>query len=161
MRIGVVSDTHDNALNISRIVELFNEAAVERVVHTGDITRAETLHALAELHAPLFAVFGNNDVDRDGLTRVAAQHGIHLVDPPLVLTWHGRTIAVVHDPDDLTVELREQHDLLLYGHVHRHVHERDNGAVVFNPGECSGGLKGQNRVGIVDLESLEPELLFF
>jgi predicted phosphodiesterase len=43
MRIGVVSDTHNNLRNVTRIVELLNEAGVERVVHTGDITQAKTL----------------------------------------------------------------------------------------------------------------------
>ena len=43
MKIGVVSDTHNNLKNVGRIVELFNEAEVERVIHTGDITQAKTL----------------------------------------------------------------------------------------------------------------------
>ncbi len=41
-RIGVVSDTHNNLANVARIVELFNAAGVDRVVHTGDITQAKT-----------------------------------------------------------------------------------------------------------------------
>ena len=47
MRIGVMSDTHNHLANVARIVELLNAARVERVVHTGDITQAKTLHALA------------------------------------------------------------------------------------------------------------------
>ena len=43
MRIGVVSDTHNNLKNVRRIVELFNTAAVDRVIHTGDITQAKQL----------------------------------------------------------------------------------------------------------------------
>ena len=38
-RIGVVSDTHNNLANTARIVELFNTAGVDRVVHTGDISQ--------------------------------------------------------------------------------------------------------------------------
>ena len=41
MRIGVVSDTHNNLKNVRRIVELFNAAAVDRVIHTGDITQSQ------------------------------------------------------------------------------------------------------------------------
>ena len=37
MKIGVVSDTHNNLRNVGRIVELFNDYGVERVIHTGDI----------------------------------------------------------------------------------------------------------------------------
>jgi putative phosphoesterase len=64
MRIGVVSDTHNNLRNVRRIVELFNAARVERVIHTGDITQAKTLEIFAHLDAPLFGVYGNNDQDR-------------------------------------------------------------------------------------------------
>ena len=60
MRIGVVSDTHNHLANVARIVALFNAARVERVVHTGDITQAKTLRALAALDAPLVGVFGNS-----------------------------------------------------------------------------------------------------
>ncbi len=50
MRIGVVSDTHNHLANVGRIVELFNEAGVERVVHTGDITQAKTRSVLPGRH---------------------------------------------------------------------------------------------------------------
>ena len=53
MRIGVVSDTHNNLKNVRRIVELFNAADVQRVIHTGDISQAKTLDVLAGLSAPL------------------------------------------------------------------------------------------------------------
>ena len=49
MRIGVVSDTHNQLRNVERIVELFNAAGVSRVVHTGDITQAKTLKAISPL----------------------------------------------------------------------------------------------------------------
>ena len=67
MRIGVISDTHDNTRNVARIVEVLREARVERVIHTGDITRADTLRVLAAVEVPLFGVYGNNDVEREPL----------------------------------------------------------------------------------------------
>ncbi len=56
MRIGVVSDTHNQLSNTARIVDLFNAARVDRVVHTGDITQAKTLRVLAALDAPRVGV---------------------------------------------------------------------------------------------------------
>ena len=78
----MISDTHNHLPNVARIVELLNAAPVERVVHTGDITQAKTLHALAALDAPLFGVFGNNDVERelqyvDPARRVRSVDGLH------------------------------------------------------------------------------------
>ena len=65
MRIGIVSDTHNNLKNVRKIVELFNDHAVDRVIHTGDISQAKTLHVFADLNAPLFGVFCNNDQERE------------------------------------------------------------------------------------------------
>jgi putative phosphoesterase len=53
------------------------------------------------------------------------------------------------------------HDLVLHGHTHRHRLERRGGTLIFNPGECAGFLAGGNAVGLVDLVSLEAELLRF
>jgi putative phosphoesterase len=104
MRIGIVSDTHNHLRNVHRIVDLFTNAAVERVVHTGDITQAKTLEPFASLAAPFHAVYGNNDLERESLESAATRLGLRLSDPPLHLEWTGRRIVVVHDPRDLTDE---------------------------------------------------------
>ena len=161
MRIGVVSDTHDNLRNVARIVELFNAAGVERVVHTGDITSARTLHALAGLRAPLVGVYGNNDLERDALERAAARHGFRFVDPPLELRWAGRRLVVVHDVTEHDGAALHAGDVLLHGHDHWRRIERRNGTLVFNPGECAGHLVGHNAVGVLELGTLEPEILLF
>lgn len=160
MRIGVVSDTHNHLPNTRRIVELFNEARVERVIHTGDITQAKTLHALSGLEAPLYAVYGNND-EREALSVASLELGIHLVEPPLHLSWAGRQIVVVHDPLDLHPELLLGVDLAVHGHDHRHRHEHLDGTLHFNPGECAGHVPGLNQVGVIDLVRLETHVLRF
>ncbi len=161
MRIGVISDTHDNTRNVARIVEVLRAARVERVIHTGDITRADTLRVLAGLEVPLFGVYGNNDLERDQLRSAALDHGIHLVEPPLELSWAGRRITVVHDRQAHPSLALEGRDVLLHGHDHRYSLERVNGTLVFNPGECAGWLEGWNSVGVLDLIELAPERLRF
>ncbi len=160
MRIGVVSDTHNQLRNVRRIVELFNAARVDRVVHTGDITQARTLAVLAGLEAPLVGVFGNND-EREPLRAAARAAGIRLEEPPLSLAWHERRLLVLHDPHFLSEADVAAHDVVLHGHTHRAVHERRGGALVFNPGECAGLLAGHNSVGVLSLASLEVEWLRF
>lgn len=161
MRIGVVSDTHNHLGNVRRIVELFNAARVDRVVHTGDITQAKTLELLSGLHAPLVGVYGNNDQEREALSVSAARFGFSLAEPPLELHWAERRILVVHDPRDLAGALRDDHDVALHGHNHECVVERRGRCLVFNPGECAGHLPGHNRVGLLDLVGLSTELLRF
>lgn len=161
MRIGVVSDTHNNLKNVQRIVELFNEAGVERIIHTGDISQAKTLDVLAGLEAPMVGVFGNNDQERDSLDAACATHGFEFIDPPLFLDWAGRRIVVVHDPLELEPIAPLDQDLVLHGHTHRQRIERAAGQLIFNPGECAGHMKGLNAIGVVDLDTLEPTILNF
>jgi hypothetical protein len=159
VRIGVMSDTHNHLANVRAIVALLNAARVERVVHTGDITQAKTLDALAGLEAPLFGVFGNNDLERPALDAAIARHGFHWSESPLRLHWARRDILVVHDPREL--EALPPAVVALHGHTHRRVVERRGESLVFNPGECAGHLRGHNAVGIVDLVTLDVELLHF
>jgi hypothetical protein len=161
MRIGIVSDTHNHVRNVQRIVELFNEAGVERVIHTGDITQAKTLEVFAHLHAPLYGVFGNNDQERESLEAAIGQLGFRFCEPPYELDWHGRRIIVVHDPLELDGALAHHHELALHGHTHLHRYERRDGQVIFNPGECAGHMKGLNAIGVMDLTDLSVELLRF
>ena len=161
MRIGVVSDTHNNLKNCRRIVQIFNEAGVDAVVHTGDITQAGTLAVFASLAAPLYGVFGNNDQEREALDTTARELGFHFQDPPLEVDWSNRRIVVVHDPRELDHALGPEHDLALHGHTHILHMEHTGSQLLFNPGECAGHMVGLNAVGVVDLGLLEPQLLHF
>ena len=160
MRVGVVSDTHNNLKNVRTIVELFNAEGVDRVIHTGDISQAKTLEVLACLDAPLFGVFGNNDQEREALTQAIERYGFAFQDPPLHLNWCERSIIVVHDPLEFEGHLADQ-ELALHGHTHRYRLETSGNLVVFNPGECAGMMAGRNAIGVVDLRTLECRVLNF
>ena len=161
MKIGVVSDTHNNLRNVGRIVELFNEYGVERVIHTGDITQAKTLDVFAELTMPMYGVYGNNDEERDSLVAAVERYGFIFQEPPFVPEWAERAIMVVHDPLELEGHLDDGHDLALHGHTHLYRYEERRGQVVFNPGECAGHMQGFNAIGVMDLADLSASLLKF
>ena len=161
MKIGVVSDTHNNTKNVREIVQIFNRAGVDKVVHTGDITTGKTLEMFADLRMPLFGVFGNNDVLVDSLNEVIHRHQFVFGESELKLNWQGRQVLVVHNPKGLTERL-DEFDVALHGHTHMY---RDEWVaptkLIFNPGECAGQMSGWNAVGVVDLESLTTSLLKF
>ena len=162
MRIGVVSDTHNNLKNSRRIVELFNNAGVDRVIHTGDITQAKTLAVFAELAMPLYGVFGNNDQERETLEAAIAEHGFTFCEPPYTANWAGRELIVVHDPLEFEGHLGDHHKLALHGHTHRYRDEAwGTQTTIFNPGECAGHMAGFNAVGVVNLLTMETELIKF
>ena len=162
MRIGVVSDTHNNLKSCGKIVELFNEAGVDRVIHTGDITQAKTLEIFSQLSAPMWGVYGNNDIgEQDSLVNAAAQFDFEFVHPPLALNWLGKKIVVVHDPLELSMVDPLDYDVILHGHTHRQIIERDGTQLTFNPGECAGHMTGYNAIGVLDMHDLSIEILNF
>ena len=160
MRIGIVSDTHNNIKNVKKVIELFNNFKVEKVIHTGDITQPKVLSQFKDLQAQLYGVFGNNDQERAGLEHEIKARGFFFQDPPLLLTWNAREIIVVHDPLEFEGHLNGQ-DLAIHGHTHRYRMEKVDGTLFFNPGESAGMMEGRNAIGIVDLETISAEIQLF
>ena len=82
MKIGVLTDTHDNLEAINRAAKLFAALEVDRIFHLGDFVAPFTAFPLLEAKIPLEGVFGNNDGDREALLKRYAPIGeIHT--PPL------------------------------------------------------------------------------
>ncbi len=140
---------------------MFNAANVERVIHTGDITQAKTLEVFAELNVPLHGVFGNNDQERETLESAMMSYGFEFIDPPLILDWADRRIVIVHDPLELSMVNTDDFDVILHGHTHRTTIDREGSRLVFNPGECAGMMTGYNAIGLLDLLTLETQIINF
>jgi uncharacterized protein len=66
MKIGLISDTHDNIQNIQNAISLFNDKHVSFVIHGGDIVSPEAVEAFTGVK--LIAVLGNNDLGIEELT---------------------------------------------------------------------------------------------
>ena len=163
MKIGVVSDTHNNLKNIEIIINLFNEIKVPIVIHTGDITNANTLEQFSKLNSKLIGVYGNNDRNELGLEEVAQKNKFQFQDPPKKISLLDKEIVIFHEPDKIDQFLSENKliDVVLYGHTHRYENNTRNGVLFFNPGESAGMQKGSNAIGILDLKNMEAKRIFF
>jgi len=64
MKIGIISDTHDNLLQIKKAVDIFNQEKVDLVLHAGDFVSPFTALEFKNLNCSLKGVFGNNDGDK-------------------------------------------------------------------------------------------------
>ena len=163
MKLGVVSDTHNNLKNITHLISLFNYAEVDCVVHTGDITNEKSLAKFKDLESEFYCVYGNNDRTEKGLQDVAIQEGFKLKEPPLVINVDNRSIAIFHEPDYINefISRNKEVDIILHGHTHRYREEILDKVLIFNPGESAGMLKGKNAIGIIDLRDLSVQRVFF
>jgi putative phosphoesterase len=163
MKIGVVSDTHNNLKNIEIIINLFNDEKVPLVIHTGDISNANSLEQFSKLKSKLIGVYGNNDRNELGVKEVAIKNNFHFQEPPSKLSLYDREIVIFHEPDNIDQFLLENKktNVVLYGHTHRYENDTRNGVLFFNPGESAGMQKGSNAIGILDLLNLRAKRIFF
>ena len=159
MLLGVVSDTHNNLKNIEVIIDIFNDAKVPIVIHTGDISNANSLEQFSKLNSKFIGVFGNNDRNEPGLIEVAKRNNFQFQEPPRRLNLLEKEIVIFHEPDNVEQFLSENKmiNVVLYGHTHRYENQTKNGVLYFNPGESAGMQKGRNAVGILDLTNLEAK----
>ena len=144
--IGLISDTHGTLRN-----DVFRRfEGVDRIIHAGDIGPAALLAEL-EAIAPVIAVFGNTDrLDvRARVEEIAALEVAGL----RVAVMHGHQLGSP-EPAGLRAALPDA-DIIVYGHTHRPLVEREQGALVVNPG--SAGAPRFGRKPSVAILTLDPE----
>ena len=110
MKIGVVSDTHNNLKNIDKIIALFNAEKISTVIHTGDIASAKALQRFANLNSQLIGVYGNNDRNESDLKEMACTQNFSFQEPPRMLTMCEKVIAIFHEPDPIDKFLLENNN---------------------------------------------------
>lgn len=154
MKIGVLSDTHDNLAAIGAALRLFEQAGVEAIIHAGDYCAPFALKRLMQARTPLEGVFGNCDGERAGLAKLLPS----LAEGPRHLELGGQKICVIHDRLRLRHEDFEASDIIIFGHTHEPKVERQEGRLVLNPGECGGWLTGRCTVAIVDTKALAADI---
>jgi uncharacterized protein len=134
MKIGILSDTHDQVERTSKAVAALVGAGAEALVHCGDLTVQEVVLECGGL--PSYYVFGNNDFDRDGLLRAMALVGGRSLGRGGEVALGGRRIAVTHGDSAAEVRrlLAADPDYLLFGHSHRAADERRGATRWINPG---------------------------
>ena len=155
MLVGVVADSHDNLPAIAAAVGALLGAGAEHLLHAGDVIAPFAARAWREFPGPITAVYGNNDGERAGLAKVLTD--IH--DPPHAFALGGRRIVLAHDAEMLTEAVLEGADLAVFGHSHKVGLERRGRTLVLNPGEVGGWLTGTRTCALVDLSTLEVEML--
>jgi uncharacterized protein len=161
MKVGVLSDTHDNLVNIRKAVDIFSKNGVEALIHAGDFCSPFTVPEFKQLFdrgVKMHAVFGNNDGDRVLLVKRGGD-SVVFTDFTSMLTLDGRKIVVMHYPE-LAEDLFRlgAYDLVVYGHNHRMRVEGD-GKKLLNPGTCAGYLAETATVALVETRDMAVEIV--
>ncbi|MDH5478444.1 MAG: metallophosphoesterase [Nitrospinota bacterium] len=156
MKLGLISDSHDRIPLVEKAVEIFNGANLDAVLHCGDFVSPFSMLPFQRLQTPFYAVFGNNDGEKAGLSKLFKENGWVLNDRPWTLELDGKRITMLHEPTRMDeIIMKGGLDLIVFGHTHDKYFQRSGETLVVNPGEACGWVKGAASISIVDLEKSE------
>jgi putative phosphoesterase len=164
MKIGVLSDSHDNLPLIRKAVSRLNlEEELEYVFHAGDIISPFAAKEFFNLRQTIFFTFGNNDGERIMLKDILSSNSkSKLVWPKVTVELGKYRIALLHGEDESAVEALAKsgvYDVVIYGHWHKVVSKLINNTLLINPGELCGYLTGKSTLAIVDLETKSASII--
>ena len=145
MKLGVMSDSHDNIPNVKRAVALFNEIGVDLVVHAGDFIAPFAIDPLADLNCRVVLAKKFESIGE--------------VHPNLASTSLGdTTIAVMHYPElAIPIANSGDYDIVVYGHTHKIDIQKEK-SLLLNPGETGGWTTGKATVVVVNLDNREANI---
>lgn len=144
MKVLIVSDTHKKNENYFTVLE---QVKPDLVIHCGDAEGSE--YALSEAaDCPVEIVLGNNDFFSDLPRELELEIGDYKV-------WvtHGHNYYVSMGNENIKREaVARGMDIVLYGHTHRPVVDRDDMVTAVNPGSLSYPRQEGKRPSYVVME---------
>jgi putative phosphoesterase len=160
MKIGIISDSHDDRSNLQIALGILEAEKISRVLHCGDLCGPAIVELLSEFD--VWIARGNMDrhpeleqtiVETIGRDRLAESHR---------LTFDGYSVAMIHGHQES--QLRRlisagEHAYVFHGHTHRRRDRRVERTRVINPGAL-GGMRWQQRsFCILDLRTDEATFI--
>ena len=152
MKIGVLSDTHDEVHAAQRALKTLDGLGVDLIIHCGDVGQN-----VVPLFNGLKAHFvrGNMD-DPETFGKLIDDPGHTFHDEIGSLEVEGRRIAFLHG-NDVKLLHHTVHcghfDLVCHGHTHAFAMANQGSTLVLNPGAVS--RSSQPSLAVVELPSLE------
>jgi len=122
LKIGIISDTHDDVENVQSAIEIFNTEKVTHVIHAGDYIFPGIVLEFKKLEAKLIGVLGNNDGERVHLLKNFLSIGAELKGELGEVELGGVLFGIYHGTDEqLKRKLVDsgKYDVIITGHTHR------------------------------------------
>jgi putative phosphoesterase len=162
LKVGLVSDTHDNVPMIKSAIKTLNELDIGLVLHAGDYVSPFTARPYSELRAKMIGVYGNNCAEREKLREVYAAVGKEIRGNFAEVEAGGRRIALLHGHDEALLRSLIDHggfDVVVHGHNHQTRICRQGSTLDVNPGEVCGYLSGKRSIAVLDTVTLDAKII--
>ncbi|PIZ45825.1 metallophosphoesterase [candidate division WWE3 bacterium CG_4_10_14_0_2_um_filter_41_14] len=159
MKISILSDSHDNWINLDRAVAISNEQGCEYALFAGDLIAPPQLAILEKFNGKVYFVWGNNEAEKVGMTRMMdASEKIELSGDIYEGEIDGVKVFMNHYPriSELAAKSGE-FDLCIHGHTHEYRQEKIGETILINPGEVQGFKTGVASFVVFDTVSKQVE----
>lgn len=161
MKIAIISDSHDNMLNLVKVFQWFEENGVKIVLHCGDIGYPRTLIRVTENYKGMVHfVLGNMDC-KDLFEKEFDNKTFNN------LKFYGETgeieienikMAFCHKPDKAEKLAKSgKYDIVFYGHTHTPWIKKIGQVFLINPGELAG-QRSQATFALYDIGNKRLDL---
>lgn len=161
MKIGIISDTHDNLKNLRKFIELSNNKInPDLIIFCGDLCSPFVIKELGKLNCNVHIIFGNNEGDKQTIIEFAKKYkNIKIYKQLGEIEIDNKKIAFIHYPD-LARGLAStgNYDIVFCGHTHQLKIEKINNIPLVNPGELFGELTGKSTFALYDTKAGEVEI---
>ena len=158
MKIGILSDSHDNIWRLDEALPHLKK--VSAILHCGDLISPFMVKRLKAGvgEIPIHMVWGNNDGDKRLVSELAARAGDFTIYGEYAeLTLDGLRIAMNHYPEIARgLAASGKFDLVCFGHNHTASLDHVSQAVLLNPGEIMG-LNGRSTLALFETATREVE----
>lgn len=143
MLIAIISDIHNNEVNLKKVLIYCRQGKIENIICCGDLASMETLDFLNDnFLGTIYYTFGNMDNGQMKDYEFKEKYKKTFIYKDFgEIELAGKKIAFVHFPERAK-ELAEtgKYDYVFYGHTHKPWTEKINKAIVLNPGNVTGDL---------------------
>lgn len=152
MKIGIISDTHDQLESVEKAIKILQKEKVSLIIHCGDWVSPfvpQFIYTLKpKLEIPIKSVFGNNEGDhfRFFERKNKENWNIEFYKESFELEIDGRKIVVYHGSNKtLTNSLIQSqiYDAVFTGHTHQALIEKVGKTLHLNPGSTTGYAFGK------------------
>lgn len=158
MKIGILSDTHNDEVTVKTILASFLEESITTVIHCGDLSSPSMIPLLEGFQ--LYLAYGNCDYLTGQIAEKLNSLGTESKSGNVLsLKINEKSIGVIHGNDYHQLELMQQsgrYHYIFTGHTHQSSDTTHNGSRIINPGAAHS--RGYHRATYATL-NLETGVL--
>lgn len=143
MKVALISDVHNNEVNLKKVLDYCGKEDIKTTICCGDLASDETLKYLSEnFSGTVHYTFGNMDNDQLREFEFTKKYkNITLYSSYGEADIDNKKIAFVHYPNVArSLCEKNKYDFVFYGHTHKPWEETVNSCRMLNPGNVAGEI---------------------